>query len=108
MVKALESVIYRCPICYSTYNEEDEARECIEECTDFDEPEEIAEKTYVCEMCNKVFDNEKEAIGCEKKHEKIKDIYYMLREDEKRRESLRKASTCKNQMKLGAFCEKIV
>ena len=96
MVEYKEQELYKCPYCGREYGDYGTAYECAVECADVDSPEQDTKCVYICQGCNKEYEDEDEAKGCEEHHAENDDKYnYNLN-----RIKLKIAGESPSQMKL--------
>jgi hypothetical protein len=70
MVKIVDG--FACPYCHTSYETEDDAEECAQECVEIEEVEEVV--MFKCEVCLRCHDREPMAIRCETGHPNWEEI----------------------------------
>lgn len=94
----LEVKFWECPICFSKYEDEEEAIECRYNCYFNEEINPCFEINHVCKYCGKNFGpvDKERAEACEKEHEKKEDQHH----NEKSKELLQRCAEHKDQQSL--------
>ena len=89
---------YMCPYCHRTYDKEDDARDCGNECRDTEPVKEVS--MFFCEICGSHYPEESKAENCELRHENANDLLYQQYLVKKNFDALKKAASAPGQVKL--------
>lgn len=100
MTFEITKTIWECPYCSNEYDNEEDAQDCADGCSEIDAPTESEITKYGCDMCRKEYVEELNAEDCEEKHTKNKDRHLKEYGDWKEKAKLLEAGNHKNQKKL--------
>ena len=101
MVAHINKEQWQCPQCMEIYDNEIDAQECIERCTEFEEPRMIGQtREFMCEYCKIHYNSKRKAEKCEQVHEEKEDKHFEAYHEALSRERLKKASEHPAQITL--------